>query len=218
MSEMTGINIDKATSDLNNFRDAADAIVSKLAEASNTFADVIIHNWASPKAKEFAETYTYKLIDLFVKPKEVFNRLLEDAAIAAYRMAKTHGADFDSSRYIALPTTMFYGYGSLDEVVEVSPNGETGMNIPVVSEALTAFEASVNEALAEMDTLPQDIAIYDESGDIRATFADRVNSAKEKANAVVEPIKDSVNASLSTETDAVITGVQTTTEAMMGED
>ena len=211
---MTGVNLEKAQQDLNNFRDAADAIESALADASNTFADVVIHNWASPKAVEFAGKYTYKLIDIFVKPKEEFSYILNDAALAVSQIAESNGASFDSSRYFPLPTTMFYGHGSLDEVVEVSPNGETGMNIEVVKAGLDTFVASLESANASMDDLPTDIALYDETGELKASFADKIAKAKAKVTEIITEIKNDVQASLSTETDAVITGVKTALDEM----
>ena len=213
--QLTGININQVTADLKAFREAADNIVQKLSDASNTFGTIIVHNWSSPKAVEFAHQYSYKMVDIFIEPKKAFDAILNDAAIAASKMASANGASFDPMNYFPMPYTMFYGHSALDDVVEAAPGGEVGMNVDVVKAALEEFSSKVSQALALTDSLPRNIALYDSTGSLQASFSSRISDAVNKVNEVVSSITSAINASATTEANTIISGVQTSIEAMM---
>ena len=215
MEGITGVNISQATSDLNSFKGATDNIVNKLAQAVNTFCSDIVHNWTSPNAVSFGREFDYKLIDLYIDPQKAFDAILQDAAMAVEKIASSNGASFNGSAYyINHPYTMYYGNGALTDVLDVSPNGEVGMNVNAVKASLGTFTEAVNSALSLMDSLPTSIALYDPSGSLKATYNTRIKNAIASATEIVNSITNSVNTYMATETNTVVTGVQIAVDAM----
>ncbi len=214
----TGINISEAGKVLDDFWDKKETITQKLGEAAREFEAEIVHNWASPKAKEFAKNFSYKLVDVNIIPYKQLNEVYNAAYYAASDMAKANGAEFTAANGPYMFTyTMFYGSGMLNDVVEVSPNGETGMNVQAVTAALEEFTNKVNAQLGAFRDLPREIALYDPSGELKATYQTRLTNAVESVNEIVKSITTEINSNIGTEQDTVITGVQTAIEAMYGD-
>ncbi|MBQ3306570.1 MAG: hypothetical protein IJG68_00095 [Bacilli bacterium] len=210
----TGVNIEEATRNLDAFREAREQIVDKLVNAQDKFGTDIVHNWSSPKAVEFASSYGDKMTDIFLKPQIILDGILEAAAFGVMEMARSNGVSFDASRYSAMPTGRMSGANVLFSVKPEAPNGTVGMNTAEVKNAIATFSADINDALALMDNLPREIALYDEKGALAATFDEKVANAKSSVNEIVSEVLSSINEKMATETEAIITGVQTSIEEM----
>lgn len=208
MALSTGINVSQMYSQLNNFREVTENIVSNLSETVVNFASVLVENWASPNAMKFANDYNYKLIDVSVEPKKVFDAILQDAAFAAQKMARGNGVSFDAGKYaIQHPYSMYYGYGALSGMQE-SFGGDYGMDVKAVSTALDDFSSKMKNIVASMIEIPSDISLYDPEGRLKVSFISRIHSAIGTVTDIVNSVESSVRASLLNEKDVVVSSAK----------
>ena len=213
---MTGVNIKQAIADLDNFREEGETIITKLAHASVDFDEGIDNNWASPKEVEFARAFSFKIVDVSIAPKKAFDSIVNEAAMAVEAMAEANGAGFNSMSYFPMPYTMYYGAGRFTDVVEVSPDGQTGMNIEAVKALLETFTATVREGLVAMESLPTTIALYDPAGELKAAYAEKISKAISEVNEIVNEITKAITEAIATEQESVITGVTTALDELGG--
>ena len=211
-----GVNVGQAVRDLENFRSIANQIENKLAQASNEFADGIVNNWASPRAVEFEKEYNYKLIDLYAKPKEIFDSILYDAACAISNLASQQGVSFDPTRYYPQSTSKYYGNGAFRTMRESGPNGEVGMDSNAVQGTTVAFLAQVSSAVSLIGNLPSAIAIYDAYNRVQGTFRTRINQAGSIVNELADNILKSIQSNINQEQSNLNSAVNQSASVLQG--
>ena len=163
-----GYNPTLAISNINAFRDAVSMILSRLAASYSTMMEELRDNWASPAAQEFYSEST-EFLNVLKKARDDANTIINNAIVSVAEMARANGSDFHYSTEVnfRIPAVL-----ALRENID----GYYGITVNNVNSAMLAFNTAVNEALADLPSIPDGIAVYDQHNNIKTLFSERIEA------------------------------------------
>ena len=195
----TGINIGQVIHDLAAFRDAIGAAQKKYIEAYTEFESILYDAWASPQAQAFQDY----LVQLQYYGRGIGangNEILESATDAARTLATSNGATFP------------FSYEKLIEdvgwplVLEESKGGVVGMDVARVKAAYDAFKGQSEGVITLLDSLPMNFAVFDPSGDLVATYKNKIDFVRNSLENALNNTTAKVNSVIAEEEQSILRG------------
>lgn len=215
MENITGLNIERAKSDIQDFYGATEFAYKTCVESFVDFFYELYLSWASPVAKEFTTTmhsraYSF-LLDFYHEKEEI----VEKSVAAANTLATSNGTSF------SFEPGFGSGYSGENILSDVFPceeelNGVVGMDISAVKTILNTFESRAETAMIEIDSIPEGIALYDPEGNLLSSYNSNIKRLRSELEEILNSIVSKINECTTTEMNVVLRAKEQATATMNG--
>ncbi len=213
--EFSGLDLDVCKRQLREWLDATNSIFIKGGKVVKLFNSALVLNWYSPVAKEKSSVLKGYFSDMRGALDSMFNKVYKNAVGSIRYLAMKNGESFEAwgENGFSSGGNNFYDLTWID-LEERGPKG-TGMNKSrVTTSILPDFCTGMEDVISSLDDLPMDLAVYDEKGNILATYQDLIKTCKEKVAECVENVKNEITSVVGTEVDNITLGVVGAEEKM----
>ena len=195
----TGIDRDRAEEDIHNFDYEAICVLCSLNNKFGGFLEFLSQNWASPNA----ETYTKQL-------GNDMHDILHEYDVKEYNFVK-------GAYNVANKLLLANGEVPLGELYDTSYNetnyatcgleldNKTGMDTGAVTTGLSEFNHLLKRGIAEFDDLPEEIAFYDQDGELIEVYNSGIKDFKVEIQSLLFDIMKNMNANIEEEAYVIFT-------------
>ena len=189
MDGFTGLNVDRARYDIENFYLRAEMAYKSCVECFIDFFHYLEEYWASPVAKEVTTPMHRQAGDFLLKFYDEKNSIVEKAVAAASTLAAANGVSVAFE-----PVGYGSGYGGKSILQDVFPcdeskgDGVVGMNVEAVNALLKTFESRALYASYDIEEVPEGIALYDPDGNLLRTYNSNIKKMREEFETLYESI------------------------------
>lgn len=213
----TGLNVERVESDIRKFDELAVGFAIHVGGAFGDLYTFLNNHWASPVAAEFTSKNVEDVRDLVQKITTTVHHIEHGAIEAARSLAKANGTTIElDDLYAANICPGDTGIYHVFEPCRESLNGETGMDVEGVRNALAIFQTAILACLDEIDTIPEGIAFYDPNGDLISEYKRGISNFKKEISDLAGKTYQKLNQFLFTESDNVKMAKQQATQALNG--
>ena len=212
MSGFTGMNPMQARADIENFQSSMYSIASYFNRAGSDLFTSLQKVWFSPRAVEFSQHFSSPLYNGTVKVIYDISDSIVEAAVNAYNTL----ADASGSGRLVFTPNNHGDAGSFGDLKEAGPNGEVGMDGELVRQIVQNFQNAVKNGTSYLDSLPTNLALYDNSGNLQVTFSNCVKSAKESIASITNDITNHLSTAVQNETTVLKSAVNNSVSALGG--
>ena len=209
MDGMTGLSPEVAKKNIETFYGEYSAAEGHLFETFQVLFMGLKDLWASPKAAEFANTYTPRINDVLSESRSGVCTVVKNAVRAYNTVSRSHGGGTMDTDF--LWETPFKGDYKLLE----SKDGIVGMNVMQVRLLLDEFNNNISDlVMSRFNELPWDIALYDPNGEQKAAYTSSIKNILDHITNVVVDIRNDLNGYMETEENTILLAKQQSTETM----
>lgn len=194
MSEGTKLiayNASLAIKNLDSFKDSMDSVLAKLSNAFCKLMSELRDTWASPEAQRFYQK-NMSFLNIITEGSSTGNSIISNTVLAVAEMARSNGSTFQYGGSISCPVP------DVSTLLE-SIDGYSGINVERVKNTLMAFNTDINNALADLASVNDGIAVYDIHENIKTLFSEKIASLRSNINSAVEDINSDINNTIQTE-------------------
>jgi hypothetical protein len=210
MNGFVGMDPNRAMQDITVFAQAMHSISDTMRKAGALFFENLANNWYSPNAVEFSNNFSGILYDNTVTIIERNADIIIAAAVDSFnQMSQANGGPTIPPYDHDTPSNQ-YNFGSLRES---GVNG-IGMNAAGVKQALSEYYRYINTGLSALDSVPTNLALYDQTGNIRVTFQNCVAKIKEVVNSAVNDVATHLNSIIDNEVNKLNSATQNSAQAI----
>ena len=218
MDNFTGLSLSQASNDIAEYHKAAFANRHRIWEAYEYLFTELSEFWASPKAVEFDNTFRPQIAELLDYYDKNIAIICSNSRQSYNILARANGAPIledDGTYYIGEDGRYPISF-PVDDFPSLldTKNGVAGMNTQQVKNVQKIFTSKISNAVSDMDNIPMEIAFYDPDGSLQLSFANRVESIKQKIWAVLEVVTRSINNAMLNETHTLLLAKQQATESL----
>ena len=211
----TGLNIDRAIQDLENFRTTCGDAGYDIYWSFTPFFRALREKWASPIAKEYTSKAIPEYINLINEYTTTYRHILSGAAYAATYLASAHGVSYGKAFDQFERGMTESDYAPDDELpCEDNLDGLVGMATEVVKSILETFKNRMKAALNKFDNIPDGIAFYDPNGELLQIYNKNVNEFKIKFEEMFNKIVTAMTGYIETETENILLAKERSQEEM----
>lgn len=214
--EFTGLDLDLCRRQLNGWLDATNAIFIQGGKVVKVFNQLLVLNWYSPVAKEKNTILKEDFAEMRRTLDAMFNKIYMNAVGAIRALAIKNGESFEAWGEDGFTSggNNYYDLGWID--LEAEGRKGTGMNKSrVVNTILPDLNTGIKSVIESLDTLPMDLAVYDERGNILASYQQLIKDCKEKISEILEKVNLDITEVIQTEVDNMTLGVVEAGENMV---
>lgn len=204
--EFTGLDINLCKSQLQDWRNKCYSLYSDCNKAILNFNTLLALNWYSPIAVQKNDILHDYCWDMLNEINDLCFSVLQNACGAIRALAIKNGVEFDSTFYEKDDS---FGQGEpwLTTLKESGPKG-SGMNKSrVINTILPDFIGEIKRVIDSLSGLPMDLAVYDERGNIYATYRELIKSHQEKMITVLEEINSEITEIIDSQVENIRLGV-----------
>lgn len=210
MDGFTGLNIEKASHDIESFNQTCWEIQSKVRMPLKEFFIYLARHWASPVAKQFSDNICAKWEEVDSEYLTAFQHIVSGATDAGRALARANGLDLPN---IINPGNVATA-DPIKSFISEDINGIVGMDVEGVRIALDAFKEQEKEGIALFDELPENIAFYDPNGELIGTYSRNVKNFKTKFQEIINTVITEMEGYLETETDNILLAKQNANDTL----
>ena len=201
MSGFTGINRERARSDILSFDDAACHALVVCHNTLDRFFSVLAKEWASPIAKAYTEQVEKDEEKLFNSYWNELENIISGAYEAANHLLNSNGEEplaeeRNNGNYIfkLFPFHLF--------TCKDSNDGKVGMGNGVRI-ALDLFKTQYVSALDCIDDLPEGISFYDPDDKLLATYNNNLKKFKQRYKELFDYVAKEMDGHIKNEADKI---------------
>ena len=206
----SGMNPTQAIQDINVFAQAMQSIANTMRKAGTLLFENLSNNWYSPTAVEFSKNYSSVLFDNTVTVIERNADAIIAAAVDSFNAISLANG---GSTIPAYNRNYPLGENNFGFLKEAGLNG-VGMNVDGVKQALVEYYRYINTGLSALDSVPNNLALYDMSGSIQVTFQNCIAKIKEVVNSAFIDISKILNGVIDNELNKLSSATQKSAEAI----
>ena len=209
MEAFTGLNIGKVDYDFENLAHEFSDLFYAYEGTMNHLFDALNTYWASPKAVEFSNTFIPKIKGLIGNVEKEFLHIQEGAINAASHIASANGLCYAHGLY-------YFNMIDIERVTacKESLDGQVGMDIEKVEDALNTYSGECQTVLERIDSLPEGIAFYDPEGKMVGAYNKNIKDMKVKFTDLFDGITSAINNAITTESATIFAAKQKATETL----
>ncbi len=215
MDGLTGLDIERAKHDIENFDSMASTALMNLHNCFYNLYTYLNEHWASPVAVQFTSKNSQEINELNKNMGTTIAHIVNGAISAAENLAEANGVSFPlKSEKNFAGVTSFSGVPC--EPCKDQLNNITGMDAEGVKQAIIIFRRNIMVALDEIDSLPNGIHFYDPSGDMVGGYNRGVDSFKQEYRNLAEQTYTEMKSYIETEADNILLAKQNATQTLNG--
>ena len=209
----TGINTDQARKDIRFFDNSCFYAHYEFSMTMHHLFDVLSAKWASPKAVEFFNNYIGEILELSSEFRTTYKHIVSGAVAAATQLAVVNGTTFEYGDNTIEAGEIESAYGGYEPCKE-ELNGQVGMDVEGVKNALGIFDTEVKKVVKAIDSLPEGIAFYDPEGNMVGSYNRNIKDLEVKFTDLFNGMIADLKNAIESESDNILLAKQKATETM----
>lgn len=177
MDGFTGLNIDGAHAQLQNFSDLGKTTFDKMVGAIENFINGVKERWASPNARSFSMDFSEKWLAIIEKYKASYYQAISGCNNAGSALARANGAAWSNvdSAYLDEGTDVY-------NLFVEDLNGMTGMATELVKVYRDLFKYEMDNAINTLSNVPRTIDFYSTDGSLLSAYSTGIDKLQEDIN------------------------------------
>ena len=212
MDGFTGLNIEGAHVQIENFYDTAYDVMAEIMDLEDMFLHDLRSKWASPNAVEFSVMTQNKISELYSTFVTYVNHIVHGANDAGRTLAVANGASWSDVNLM----DRFGNDGIAGEPCLETLNGTTGMAVENVKIISDAFVTGMKNVLNTLNSVPTSISFYDANGDLLSSYSTGINKFSSQIENLTNSIVNTLKQYIETETNNILLAKEQATNKLNG--
>ena len=212
MDGFTGLNIEQARSQIENFAETGFAVWLSLAYTSGEFMGELSKKWASPNAVAFSSDFNIKMTALLSELSTQVIKKVDGSNDAGRILARVNGANWNDAG--GSYTSLMKQDANLNTSCKENLNGVTGMDTENVKLLKDIFKARIDKILESLTAMPRAIEFYSTDGTLMSAYSTGIDEIETKVRELCDETNSSISSYIETEVNNILMAKNSAEQSM----